>query len=218
MDVVVAGAGREATRKVQVLLSQPCRIEVVSDQFSESIEDWAKQGRITLRRLVLRDGTFLRDYEALILVMAATDDSRLNRILVEQARPLARFVYCVDDPEWSDFSHPAVCQVRDEVQVALSTGGRSPLMARILREKLEGILREIITAEDALHIQLQERLRPRVKKWAADSRTRLTFLESIYQDPDITRLLSAEGVDAAERKALERLQPHLEKGKSGSKK
>ena len=61
-------------------------------------------------------------------------------------------VYAVDNPALSDFILPAVAQVGD-VKVAVSTGGKSPAMARVLRERIE----KLVTPEDLLEIELQEK-------------------------------------------------------------
>ena len=139
------------------------------------------------------------------LVMAATDDSVLNRKLAEGARQLNCFVYCVDDPEFSDFNHPSVINVRDEVQVAISTQGKSPLMARTLRERLEPELKKRITENDSRMIQLQARLRPQVKSRLPGSGERKRFLEQVLVDPEILDCLCRNQLDQAESIALSKL-------------
>ena len=65
--------------------------------------------------------------------MAATDDKELNRKLVEKGRSIGAFVYAADDPNISDFSYTSLVNVEGIIQVAISTSGKSPIMARKIR-------------------------------------------------------------------------------------
>jgi len=202
--VLIFGGGREATRKIEALLYQECQIEVVTEAATEIIQQWASGKRLNLKL------ESAEEYELLsgsnwYLVMAATDDSILNRKLAESARGLNCFVYCVDDPDFSDFNHPSVINVRDEVQVAISTQGKSPLMARTLRERLEPELKARITEKDARMIQLQARLRPIAKTRLASPEERKRYLEEILVDPEILECLTRNKLDEAETLALSRL-------------
>jgi precorrin-2 dehydrogenase len=205
-QVVVVGGGREATRKVEALIFQDCEIIVFSEKFSEEIKAWEREGRVLLKQGRISRGDFLNDYNRLILVMSATDDKQLNRQIVEAAKKLRCFAYAVDDPEVSDFNHPSVMNVHESVQIAISTGGKSPLMAKQIRKKIEPALRDLIQKEDILKVQLQFRLRETIKTVLSTPDKRKQFLESILFNTEINQLLSEEDLEAAEILALDRLK------------
>ena len=98
-QVVIAGGGREATKKAEALLSQDCEIFVHAEKFSREIAGWQKAGKVQVKTGLLSGGAFLQSYDRLILVMAATDDKALNRKIVDYAKQLRCYAYAVDDPE-----------------------------------------------------------------------------------------------------------------------
>lgn len=210
-QVVVVGGGREATRKVDALLLQDCEILVVAGNFSDEISAWEKEGRLSLRKEMVSGGEFLSDHDRLILVIAATDDKPLNRKIVESAKKLRCYAYAVDDPEVSDFHHPSVLNVKDTVQIAISTSGKSPLMAKQLRKKIEPALNDLIQPDDILKIHLLHRLREKAKSFLPNSDERKQFFESILCNEEINRLLAQDKLPEAETLALKILKTPRQK-------
>ena len=204
-QIVVFGGGREASRKVNGLLTQDCRINVIAEDFHEDLRLWAEEGKLDIKQDRSIKANCLEKWPDLYLVIAGTDNPNLNRELVEAARKRRCYAYAVDDPENSDFSHPAVINIMDTVQIALSTGGRSPLMARRLRERLEPLLRHSIESIDILSIRLQERLRPAVRSCFTNPDERKSFLTLIADDPKVLLLLDKNKFNEAEQKAFELL-------------
>ena len=174
--------------------------------FSVDIQNWNKEGRVFLKQDKIADGEFLKDYNQLILLMAATNDKILNRKLVQAAKQLRCYAYAVDDPEVSDFNHPSVLNIRETVQVAISTGGKSPLMAKQIRKKIEPVMNDLISQEDVFKIQLQFRLREKLKTFLQTADTRKAFLENILVNAEINELLVDEKLDEAENLAMEWLK------------
>ncbi|MGP0564864.1 precorrin-2 dehydrogenase/sirohydrochlorin ferrochelatase family protein [Nitrospina sp. 32_T5] len=205
-QVVVIGAGREATRKVEALLGQDCEIIVVADRISEPIRKWEGDGRLQCTVMIVENGEFLKNYDRLILVMAATDSRELNRKLVKSGLEAGCYVYAVDDPEVSDFSHPAVISLDDNVKVAISTSGKSPLMSGTFRARLEPVLKQTITQVDLLQVVLQERMRKLAMEVLTDTRQRKEFLQSLLTDPEIQSFLERGSLDEAEYFARQRLE------------
>jgi precorrin-2 dehydrogenase/sirohydrochlorin ferrochelatase len=204
--VLVVGGGTEAVRKVEGLLTQDCEIIVVTDQMAEEIRVWASAEKIKLEEKLVTDGDFLKQFEPLFLVMAATDDKELNRTIVKSADALRCYAYTVDDTEYSDFSCPAVVNLHDTVQIAISTGGKSPMMAKKIRQQALPILKDIIKEEDALKIQLQGRLRKKVQAKIETFEKRKEFLQCLLDDDAINVLLSKGLLDDAETLALNNLE------------
>ncbi len=205
-QVVLVGGGREASRKVDALLSQDCEIIVVAKTICDAIKNSAEAGKIQWVGKQVEDGKFLSDYPHLRLVLAVTDDRQINRKIVEAAKNLRCYAYSADDPENSDFSHPATINLYDAVQVAISTGGQSPLMARMIREKAEILFAELITDKEVQQIRLQAECRTKAQESLPSPEARKKFLSLILQDQSINQLLEQEQYDEAYLQALEILQ------------
>lgn len=205
-QVVVVGAGREASRKVESLLVGDCEVIVIAEKASDAIRRWADEKRITLRLARLTDCECLKEFDRLILVMAVTNDSQLNRSISAKAGEMGCYVYSVDDPSHSDFSYPATVSFYDTIQVAVSTGGRSPLIAGKIRETIEPVLKNLIGREDALQARLQEKMREVAKQKLGTPGARKKFLYEIFSDLEIRRLLSQEKLSEAEALALKKLE------------
>ncbi|GIS96396.1 MAG: hypothetical protein CM1200mP23_2020 [Nitrososphaerota archaeon] len=88
--------------------------------------------------------------------MATTSDRMLNRKIVEKARKIKTYAYASDDPEISDFAHPSVINIADTIQIAISTGGSSPAMARKIKLKAESFFKKNISNEDIYQIKLKK--------------------------------------------------------------
>lgn len=205
-QVVIAGGGREATKKVEAILSQDCELFVHAESFSEEITRWQKEGRVQIKPGHLLGGKFLEGYDNLILIMAATDDKALNRKIVEDAKQLRCYAYAVDDPEVSDFNHPSIINFHNTVQVAISTGGKSPLMAKSLREKIKPALEKCIQHQDSLKIELQSRMRKEAMKTLPTPEDRKQFLTGIMANEEINGMLERNDLAAAETLALKLLK------------
>ena len=186
--VIVIGSGNEGMKKVNSLFTQDCKILVISNKSNSQIEKYVKQGKIQFKKTKLKDATFLSKYKP-YLVMATTSDMTLNRKIVEKARSMKSYAYASDDPEVSDFAHPSVINIADTVQVAVSTGGSSPAMARKIRLKAESFLKKNISSEDIYQIKLQKFARFEAKKVISTQLDRKKFLYSVMNDKHVKELL-----------------------------
>ena len=186
--VIVIGSGNEGMKKVNSLLTQDCKILVISNKSNSQIERYVKQGKIQFKKTKLKNATFLSKYKP-YLVMATTSDMTLNRKIVEKARRMKSYAYASDDPEVSDFAHPSVINIADTVQVAVSTGGSSPAMARKIRLKMESFLKKNISSEDIYQIKLQKFARFEAKKVISTQLDRKKFLYSVMNDKRVKELL-----------------------------
>src|SRR5215510_6237296 len=83
--VIVVGGGNEGLKKVNSLLTQDCKIHVISDSTNRQIEDYIKKKKITFKKMRLVNADFLKKYKP-FMVLAATDDRNLNRKIVDQAK------------------------------------------------------------------------------------------------------------------------------------
>ncbi|MCC6176564.1 MAG: bifunctional precorrin-2 dehydrogenase/sirohydrochlorin ferrochelatase [Chloroflexi bacterium] len=132
---VVVGGGRVGERKVHGLLAARADVLVVAPRTTPGIDALERASRLVVERhpygADVLDGAFL--------AFAATDLPELNTAVVEHARSRGVLVSSADDPPGSDFSVPATVR-QGGVTLAVSTGGRSPAFARLLRQELEAWL------------------------------------------------------------------------------
>jgi precorrin-2 dehydrogenase/sirohydrochlorin ferrochelatase len=129
---VVVGGGNVAERKVRRLLACDARVEVVGMTLTPNLAAWKGEGKIVHREVDYAD-SFLAGAS---LVIGATDSETVNGRIAEDARSRGIPVNIVDDPARCDFILPSVVE-RGDLLIAVSTGGKSPALARKLREELE---------------------------------------------------------------------------------
>jgi precorrin-2 dehydrogenase/sirohydrochlorin ferrochelatase len=140
------------------------------------------------------------------LVLAATNDRELNRKLVERGRSIGAFVYAADDPAVSDFSYASIVNIEGVVQVGISTSGKSPLMARKIRIKVEQVLRKIIRKTDIENAKLQEFARQAARPYIKTVGERKEFLYSVIKNRRIQNLIKEDRIEDAKSATLELLQ------------
>ncbi|MEX1996561.1 MAG: NAD(P)-dependent oxidoreductase, partial [Nitrosopumilaceae archaeon] len=139
------------------------------------------------------------------MVMATTDDKALNRKIVEKAKQMRCYAYAADDPSVSDFSHPSAINIEDTVQIAISTGGRSPAMARKIRMQAEKVFKKIIKKEDIYQIKLQEIARSAAKSRLATPIERKKFLYSVLNDNQVKQLIKDGDFKKAQKRVMKML-------------
>ena len=186
--VIVVGSGNEGMKKVGSLLTQDCEILMISSTSNPQIEKYVKQKKIKFKKIKLKDVSFLSKYKP-YLVMATTNDKALNREIVANAKKMKSYAYASDDPEISDFAHPSVINIEDTIQVAISTGGSSPAMARKIKIKTESFLKKNISSEDIYQIKLQKFARFEAKQVLSTQLDRKKFLYGVMNDKRVKGLL-----------------------------
>ena len=207
---LVVGGGNESSRKVEALLSQQCKIFVVAEKAEQSIKNYADEGKVSLDLRKIENVDFLKDYKQLDLILATTDDPDINReILVVGKKKYGCYVYAADDPQVSDFSHPSVININDTVQIAISTGGRSPLMGKSIRQDLEPLIKKSISDLILMQINLQDQLRSMSKKMIPSVEYRKKFLTELLGDKSVNQCLEEKKIPMARELACERLNAFI---------
>jgi precorrin-2 dehydrogenase/sirohydrochlorin ferrochelatase len=210
---VVIGGGTEGVRKVKGLLGQDCKVTVISNRVNGYLSTQASLGKIELVKARLRDATILDGYPGVFLVLAATNDKELNRKLVDKGRSMGAFVYAADDPPVSDFSYASIINIEGVVQIAISTSGKSPIMARKIRMRAERLLLNIIRKDDIENAKLQEFARQQAKPRIPTVEQRKQFLYSLVKDGRIQKLIKEDKIEDAKRATLELLLKWEKKSK-----
>jgi precorrin-2 dehydrogenase/sirohydrochlorin ferrochelatase len=198
---VVIGGGTEGLRKVHGLLDQGCEITVITSRLNKELRSMSHDRKIKLIKRRIKDATVLDKFNDIFLILAATDDRQLNRKLVKKGRTMGAFVYAADDPLMSDFSYTSLVNIDGLVQVAISTSGKSPIMARKIRMKAERMLNKVISESDISNIILQEFARKMAKEKISTVKERKEFLYSLIKDKNIQYLLRSNKLDEAKMTA-----------------
>ena len=194
---LVVGGGEIATRKVALLLEAGAEVTVMSPELSHTLEQWLDEGKINRQACPFDRDTDIDQYR---VVIAATNNREINQLISEKAKATNTPVNVVDNPDAGTFIMPSIVD-RDPVQIAISTGGASPVLARLLRGKLEST---IPTAFGRL-AQLVEDFREQVKQRFDNIHQRRHFWEQVFQSR-ISELMFA----GKEQRAREALQTALD--------
>ena len=134
-SVVIIGGGNVCARKAETMLKYGARVTVVSPEFTDEIEQWAREGKLALKRKHYEDA----DLEGANLIIASTDDQRVNEQVAADSRRRKVPVNVVDVTPLCEFIVPAIIE-SGSIQIAVSTGGKSPAIARTLKEDLQRMI------------------------------------------------------------------------------
>jgi siroheme synthase-like protein len=153
---LVAGGGSVATRKAVSLLEAGARVRVVSPDASPEIRELASRSRIEMVPRPFRED----DAAGVSLAVAATDDEEANRAVSAACKSRGVLCNVVDTPELCDFHVPAILE-RGDVRVAVSTGGRCPAFAALVRDRLATMLGDRYAEAARILGEFRERLKNR---------------------------------------------------------
>ncbi|ALX76958.1 siroheme synthase CysG [Cronobacter malonaticus] len=187
---LLVGGGDVAERKARLLLEAGAALTVNALAFAPQFEAWAEQGML---RLV--QGEFNASLlDDCWLAIAATDDDAVNNQVSEAAE--ARRIFCnvVDAPKQASFIMPSIID-RSPLMVAVSSGGTSPVLARLLREKLEALLPQHLGKVAGYAGQL----RRRVKQTFASMSERRRFWEKFFVNDRLAQSLANDDEQAVNR-------------------
>lgn len=184
---LVVGGGEIAARKTALLLQAGAWVSVIADQVCEGFIALHEHDRIEHRS----ESFSAADLNEVVLVIAASEDPALDQQVSDAAKARHLPVNVVDQPELCTFIMPSIID-RSPLLVAVSTGGASPVLARLLRARLETM---IPSAYGRLAI-LAAQFRDRVKKRFAAPAARRMFWEKALQGP-VAELVFAGREDAA---------------------
>ena len=134
-DVLIIGGGNVCARKAETMMKYGARVTIVSPEFTDEIEGWGREGRLAMRRKPYEE----RDLDGAAIVIASTDDPCVNARIARDCRRRKIPVNVVDVTHLCEFIVPAIVE-RGSIQIAVSTGGKSPAVARTLREDLQKMI------------------------------------------------------------------------------
>ena len=168
---LVIGGGDIALRKINLLIKAQAKVDCLSPLFCEGITNLSQNGDVILiqKRFESDD---IKDYA---IIIASTDDSSVNALISKSAKKARIPVNVVDSPELSSFIMPSIVD-RSPVIIAVSSAGRAPVLARIIRAKLE----TVIPSAYGVLAEIAGEYRQKVKDRFSKIKDRRAFWEFIF--------------------------------------
>lgn len=130
--VLIVGGGTVCARKAETMMRYGGRVTIVSPSITEEIAAWERDGALTVRRKKYAE----TDLDGASIVIASTDDQCVNARVARDCRRRKIPVNVVDVTHLCEFIVPAIIE-KGSIQIAISTGGKSPALARTLKEDLQ---------------------------------------------------------------------------------
>ena len=190
---LIVGGGVIAERKVSILSRAQAKITIIAPDITTEIKHKLNSGNLIWQKKVFSADDLQTDLNKYQIVIAATDDRKVNAEVAQFCRDKNIFVNTADDSKNCDFILPSIID-RSPVQIAVSTGGASPVLARMLRTKLENCT----PASYGQLAKLIENNRVAIKEKFSTLDQRRKFWEQVLQGP-IAELVFANQPGAAQK-------------------
>ncbi len=176
--MIVVGGGEVALRKIRLVAEAGAQITALAVEFCGELQAMASASD----RLVLLSASYSRGHlatlEHAVLVIAATNDRDINRVVSADAQSLNILSNVVDDPDYSTVIFPSIVD-RSPIQIAISSGGDAPVLVRLLRTQFEAL----VPAGLGKLAALAGRFRVRVKSKFLSGSDRKAFWEEVFYGP-----------------------------------
>ena len=189
LPCLIIGGGSVAERKLDLLIKAGADITIVSVDFTDYILELTKTNNI--KCITQEYSEELLEGNKYKFVISATNNLALNQQVAKDCDTHNIIVNVVDQPEICDFIFPSILE-RGDITIAVSTGGASPVLARVLRTKLEtmvpssyGKLAEIVSAN-------RVKVRKKMKKFSSNK----IFWEQMLNGKFLELVLSGKSTEA----------------------
>lgn len=200
-ECLVVGGGTVALRKVKTLLTCGARVLVVSPSLCQGLQELIESEEVQFA------GVHYQSYllDTVFLVVSSTDDRELNRRVSRDCLSRQILVNNVDDPSHCNFFFPSVVS-RGALSIAISTEGKSPAWARMLREQLE----EMFSTDCGAFLDFLGKMRPRVIQSIPDLQMRKEVFQQLA-GREFYHFFQTLGAEELNQKAAELIEQY--KGK-----
>ena len=182
LNVFILGTGEVATRRANKFLDHGSNVRLAGNHFSSDLES---KGAVLYSTDEVDDLVKWAD-----LVVVASGDEKLADYVCEISQD--KLINRADFPQEGDVIVPTSFNIGD-IEISIFTNGKSPLMARQLRKKIQSV----ITDEDILEIELQAYARTKLKVCVEDQKIRRKYLYEIFEDEKINELIENKEIDEA---------------------
>ncbi|PVX32727.1 uroporphyrinogen-III C-methyltransferase [Pasteurella langaaensis DSM 22999] len=200
--VLVVGGGAVAARKVSLLLKANAEVRIVAQKLNPELTALWQQERV----IWLSKAFHAEQVRSVFFVIAATDDEQLNHRVFLVAESQHKLVNVVDDQPHCSFIFPSIID-RSPIQVAISSGGSAPVLARLLREKLEALLPQHLGAMAEISGVWRRKVKSKLKTMTERRR----FWESLF-DGRFSQLVKNRQINQAEKELALQLNEDYQGG------
>ncbi|MBS4025610.1 MAG: bifunctional precorrin-2 dehydrogenase/sirohydrochlorin ferrochelatase [Clostridia bacterium] len=187
---LVVGGGEVAERKVISLVECDATVTVISPECTQFLRQLAEEGKIDYIQRRYDPG----DLEDAFLVISATDNQEVNKLVASSCFSKGILVNIVDVPDLCNFFVPSVVR-RGDLTISISTGGKSPLLASKLRKELEGQFGE----EYQQYLEIMGRVRQQVLTECDDPSKRKAIFQRLVESDILQLLREGKEFSAKER-------------------
>jgi len=188
--VLLIGGGRVAERKAMGLLACGARVTVISPTLTKKLALLAQAGALRHRRQAWRPA----DLKAAFLILATTNDRKVNAEIARRAHAMSRLVNIADDPARCNVIAPSVV-ARGDLIIAVSTGGKSPALARRLRRELE----RSIGSDYGKFLKILGRVREQVQARVSSIAKRRRILQGLAGSDLLTLIRQGKTIQVKKR-------------------
>lgn len=199
--IIVIGGGKEAQKRINSLLKQDCKIIVISDSDNTEISKLSKSKKIKFEKQKIQNMGFISRFKP-DLIITTTNDKKINQKIIDAAKKKRIITYSSDNPEDSDFSNPSIIDFENTIQIAIFTGGKSPIMSKKIKDKSEEIFKKVISKEDISQIKIQKIARKLAKETIPTQDQRREYLHMVMADNEIDQLIKDGQMKKAEKRVI----------------
>ncbi len=182
LNVFILGTGEVATRRANKFLDHGAIVKLAGNSIDEELSNKGAELHST------DEADELVEWADLVVIASGDKDLSNHVADISKDKLLNR----ADFPDDGDIIVPTSFNIGD-IEISIFTGGKSPLMARQLRKRIQSI----ITEEDILEIELQDYSRSLLKEYVPDQKDRRDYLYMIFEDEMIKGLIESGKIDEA---------------------
>ncbi|MFM8232405.1 MAG: siroheme synthase CysG [Candidatus Methylopumilus sp.] len=192
--VLVIGGGDVALRKIEMLLKADAKITVIASSLCKELKYYQK-----LKKIHVKIKSFeINDLTNSVLVVAATDNKKVNSLVSKTAQSLNIPVNVVDEPSLCTFTMGSIID-RSPLLIAISSEGNAPVLAKFVREKIEALIPHSFSKLASV----MGSMRDSVKNRYETSQSRRIFWENFIDHPLVRQFLNqTKKLSAQQLKAL----------------
>ncbi|XAW90659.1 NAD(P)-dependent oxidoreductase [Vibrio sp. CDRSL-10 TSBA] len=197
--VLVVGGGEVACRKIDALVRAGAKVTIVSPQIAPTLQSLVDEGKCQWIQNFYTSKILTQEY---IQVWATTDNPDLNHQVHKDAKSIGVLVNVVDDQPYCDFITPSMIE-RGRIQLAISSGGASPVLIRNVRETLEAVLPQNLS----LLADFGASKRNSIKSALPTVDERRKFWEQFFALPEVKNAKSREALESAYTQLIRQPMP-----------
>lgn len=191
LKVFILGTGEVATRRANKFLNHGAIVKLAGNSINEEL---SKNGAELYSTDDVDD---LVDWSDLVVI--ASGDRKLSDYVADISKD--KLVNRADFPDNGDIIVPTSFNIGD-IEISIFTNGKSPLMAKQLRKRIQSI----ITEDDILEIELQDYSRSLLKEYVSNQKDRRDYLYEIFENEEIQKLIKSRKIDEAKSVIFELIQ------------